>query len=56
VRLCDGAGAHHLRYSAGPKFNQPIKDFPSPGWKIAIGLFTISALATLTKRPPITFK
>ena len=38
--VCDGAGARHLPYSTN-------QDFPSPGWKIAIGSLTPSALAAL---------
>ena len=30
------------------------QDFPSPGWKIAIGSLTTSALAALAKCPPTT--
>jgi len=53
---CDGAGARHLLLSGhSAKFCHILptllveptnQDFPSPGWKIAIGLLTTSALAT----------
>ena len=46
IPYCDGARARYLLYLTN-------QDFPSPGWKIAIGPLTTSALAALATCPPI---